>query len=234
MAHWYHGITKVYIIAFSKLFSDIHIHRVNAADATIKDIKVPLVYASKNKLSYVLQQNPETASASIVLPVIGFNIEGLAFNPQRKLNSLNQLQVDDGKSMYEGLPYDYQMSVSIRTKYQDDLWQILEQALYYFKPDVSLDVKELTYTGFARDVMVTLNGVNFNNELELNQAEESSRHFEADLDLTLKGYIYPSETDDKIIEHIDVNFINDLNNQILNISHDFIDPDIITTKTITG
>lgn len=234
MAHWYHGITKVYIIAFSKLFSDIHIHRVDSGDATVRDIKVPLVYASKNKLSYVLQQNPDTTAASIVLPVIGFNIEGLQFNPQRKLNSLNQLQVDPDNSIYEGLPYDYQLSVSIRTKYQDDLWQVLEQVLYYFKPDVSLDVKELAYGDFARDVMVTLNGVSFQNELEMSQSEESSRHFEADLDLTLKGYIYPNAATDKIIEHTDVNFINKLNEQIVNISHDFIDPDIITTKTITG
>jgi hypothetical protein len=229
MAYFYNATTKVYIVAFSKLFSDIHVHRVDPADQVVKDIKVPLVYASKNKISYELQKNPDASAASVVLPVIGFNIEGLTYSPQRKLNSLNQLNVDDGKSMYEGVPFDYQFAVNIRTKYQDDLWQILEQVLYYFKPDVSLDVKELAHPDFARDVQVTLNAVSFENELELSQAEESQRNFIANLDCTLKGYVYPSASDDVIIEHVTVNLFDNLNAEIARISHDFIDPDIITT-----
>jgi hypothetical protein len=231
MPYFYNGTTKVYIIAFAKLFSDIHVHRLDGADQVVKDIKVPLLYASKNKISYALQGNENSSTAAIVLPVIGFNIEGLVFSPQRKLNSLNNMIVDDGKSMYEGVPFDYNFTVNIRTKYQDDMWQILEQVLYYFKPDVSLDVKELSHPDFARDVQVTLNGVSFENELELSQAEESQRDFIASLDLVLKGYVYPSESTDTIIEHIDVNLENKINALIANISHDFVDPNIITTIT---
>ena len=51
MNHFYHKITRTYIIAFSKLFSAIHIKRFDGDDTEIKDIKVPLVYASKSKLS---------------------------------------------------------------------------------------------------------------------------------------------------------------------------------------
>lgn len=236
MSYFYNATTKVYIIAFSKLFSNIHIHRTDGLGATVKDIKVPLLYASKNKISYALQANPDSSTSAIILPVIGFNIEGLAFAPQRKLNSLNSLCVADGKSIYEGVPYDYSFNVNIRTKYQDDLWQILEQVLYYFKPEVSLNVKELGLGNpdFNRDVQVTLNSVSFENELELSQAEDSQRDFIASLDLTLKGYFYPNASSliaDTLIEHVDSNFINSLNNQIANISHDFIDPDIITTIT---
>jgi hypothetical protein len=229
--YFYNGTTKTYIVAFAKIFSDIHVHRVDAQDAVVKDIKVPLVYASKNKISYELQKVTETGAASIVLPIIGFNIEGMAFSPQRKLNSLNSLCVDTDRSMYEGVPYDYTMIVNIRTKYQDDLYQILEQVLYYFKPDIALDVKELSHPLFARDVQVTLNGISFENEIEMDQAEESQREFVASLDLVLKGYVYPNDTVDNIIEHIDVNFIDKLNVEIANISHDFVDPDIITTIT---
>ena len=232
MAHFYNNITKTYIVAFSKLFSDIHVKRINSVDVEIKDLKVPLIYASKNKLSYMLQRNTESSDAALVLPAIGFIIEGMEFDPQRKMNSLNQITVEEGQSIYEGMPWNYNFSLTIKTKYQDDYWQIIEQVLYYFKPDVSLDVKELPHTDYVRDVQVTLVGVSLNNELEMDQ--ESSRSFEANLDFVLKGFIYPSFMVDSVIEHIDIDFINKLDNDILNISHDWIGPtkdDVVTTIT---
>jgi hypothetical protein len=229
--YFYNATTKVYIIAFSKLFSGLHVKRYDSDDNETKDIKVPLVYATKNKISYELQKNPDSSTASIVLPVIGFNIDGLSFAPQRKLSSLNSMTVDTEQSMYEGVPYDYQFTVNIRTKYQDDLWQILEQVLYLFKPDISLDVKELSYPDYSRDVQVVLNSTSFENELELTQEPESQRGFIATLDLTLKGFVYPSVMNDTLIEHIDVNLNNELDKLMVNISHDWIPPDIVTTIT---
>ena len=205
MIHFYNSSSKTYIIAFSKLLSNIHVKRTDSTNQEIKDLKVPLVYASKNKLSYMLQRNNESDSAALVLPAIGFVIGGLQFDPQRKMNSLNQITVEQDRSIYEGMPWNYNFQVTIKTKYQDDFWQILEQVLYYFKPDANLDVKELPYVDYVRDVQVTLLGVDLNTELEMDS--ESQRSFEANLDFVLKGYIYPSAMDDNVIEHIDVNFI---------------------------
>ena len=232
MAYFYNQSTRTYIVAFSKLLSNIHVKRIDSADQEIKDLKVPLVYASKNKLSYMLQRNPDSDAASLVLPAIGFVIGGLQFDPQRKMSSLNQITVEPERSIYEGMPWNYSFQVTIKTKYQDDFWQILEQILYYFKPDVTLDVKELAYADYVRDVQVTLLGADLNNELEMDQ--ESQRSFEANLDFVLKGYIYPSAMDDHLIEHVDVDFINNLNEEILNISHDWVGPELTdVTTTIT-
>jgi len=229
MAHFYNESTKKYIVAFSKLFSDFHVKRYDSEGIEVKDIKVPLVYASKRKISYLLQQNENTKAASIVLPSIGFNIEGITYSSERKLNSLNEISVSDTHSMYEGVPYDYDIEVTVRTKYQDDYWQIIEQILYLFKPELTLDVKELDYDDFKRDVMVTLESVTLEDELELDQAEDSVRSFRAGLGFKLKGYIYPTSTEDKVIHHVDVNFYTDraLTNLLFNISHDYYEEGII-------
>jgi hypothetical protein len=229
MAHWYHSGTKTYIVAFAKIFSDIHIKRIDAGDVEVKDIKVPLVYASKNKLSYQLAQNADTSSTSIVLPVIGFNIESLEFDPVRKLNSLNSRTVGQDQSIYEGIPYNYNFSVNIKSKYQDDLWQMLEQILYYFKPDTFLDVKELPFADYVRDVKVILESTDLNMENEYDQ--DSSREVGATLNFILQGFIYPPTTADTVIHHVDVNFINNLDLQIVNLTHDWMDPNIVTTLT---
>ncbi len=232
MTYFYNSSTKTYIVAFSKLFSDIHVKRFNSAEVEQKDIKVPLIYASKRKLSYLLQQNPRTTGASFVLPVISFVIEGLDFNSERKMNNLNEHQVSSTESIYAGQPWDYNFELTVRTKYQDDYWQILEQILYLMKPEVSLDVKELKdFPTWVRDTMVTLESVSLENDLELSQEEDSVRDFRASLSFKLKGFIYPASTEDTRIEHIDVNFIDYLDNEIVNISHDWIPPDIKTTIT---
>jgi len=223
MSYFYNGTTKSYIIAFSKLFSDVHIKRVDAVDTEVKDVKVPLVYASKQKLSYKLQNVDD--SISIVLPVIGFNIESIEYDPVRKLNSLNEIRVNDSQYVFEGLPYNYNFSVTIKTKYQDDMWQILEQVLYYFKPGTSLNVKELPFSTDNRDILVNLLGTDLN--FETNYGEQESRELEANLQFALKGYIYPSVSDDKIINEINIDFVNKLDIEILSLSHDFINPDNI-------
>ncbi len=231
MDYFYNGITKTYIIGFSKLFSNVFVKRTNSSDQVIKTIKVPIIFASKSKLSYLLQANDSTGSARLVTPVISFNIEGLEFAPDRNISSLNDITVDDNESMYEGIPYNYNFSVNIRTKYQDDYWQILEQVLYLFKPDITLDVKELPYPDYVRDITINLNSVALDNELDMTQDEDSSRGFIASLEFTLRGFIYPASTTDKIIEHIEVNMTDSLDHIMTTINHDFIDPDIITTIT---
>lgn len=228
MNHWYNGIAKTYIVAFSKLFSDIHVKRIDAGDQEVKDIKVPLIYASKQKLSYLLQNTED--KISLVLPAISFNIESIEYDPTRKLNSLNEVRVNDSQFIFEGIPYNFNFSVTIKSKYQDDLWQILEQALYYFKPGTSLNVKELPFSTDDRDVLVSLLSTDLNFESDF--GEEESRELEANLQFVLKGHIYPSVSDDKIIEHVDVDFINKLDEQIANISHDFIGPSQNDVETI--
>jgi len=228
MTHFYNSTTKTYIIAISRIFSDIHVKRYTSARVASKDIKVPLIYAPKRKVSQVLQQTADTASAGLVLPAMSFYIEGMQFDSERKMNSLNEVSVSSTSTMYEGIPYTYDFNFRIRTKYQDDYWQILEQVLYLFKPELSLDVKELNphSSSYLRDVMVTLESVALDNDLELTQDEDSSREFNASLSCLLKGYVYPPVIEDENrIEHIDVNFINDIDAELENISHDWVGPD---------
>ena len=232
LTHYYNASTKTYIAAFSKLFSGVHVKRYTSAGVEVKDIKVPLVYASKRKISYLLNQNTTSEPASIVLPVIGFNIVAIDFDSERRLNPLNEHSVSSTESIYEGMPWNYNIEVTVRTKYQEDYWQIIEQLLYLFKPEVTLDIKELSaYPTWIRDTMVTLESISVENDTELSQDEDDVRDFRATMSFLLKGIIYPASTADSLIEHIDVNFINDIDETIAQVAWDWVSPDEVLTIT---
>jgi hypothetical protein len=232
--YWYNETTKNYIIAISKLFSDIHVKRVNDSDVEIKDIKVPLVYASKRKINYKLNRNPNTESASLVLPVIGFNLENINYNSNRKLNSINKIPTSSSQYVFEGVPYDYTFDITIKTKYQDDMFQIVEQLLYQFKPEVNLNIKEIPSLNISRDCKIKLNDVNLNFETELTQAEDSIRELEASLNITLEGFVYPMIKDSVFIYEVindikEYEYLGQEEQEILTrITHTWQDPDIIT------
>ncbi len=206
MAHWYNETIKQYVVAFAKPLSDIHVKRVRSDNTEVKDLKVPLVYASKNKLSYILQRKADTENVSSIFPLMGFNISGIDYNPERKLSSLNEITVNNNQYMFEGTPYDIHFDVAIKSKYQDDMYQILEQILYFFKPDISLEVKEINGLDMVKDVKIRLESIGVENELEL--TEESSRHFQTTLSFVLEGNIYPSIQDSKFIYDVYTNLRN--------------------------
>lgn len=205
MSYWYHQTTKQYIIAVSKLFSNIHVKRKDAEGTELKDVKVPLMYATKRKLTNQLQHNLEADGVSVIYPAMAFYITSLEMSPQRKLSTSNEIVVDENRYVYEAVPYDYNFEVTIQTKYQDDFWQIVEQVLYYFKPDISLDIIELPELGITRDVLITLEGFDIETPEELDADAESSRYFEATLSLNLQGAIYPPVKDNVFIYDVIAN-----------------------------
>jgi len=207
MSYWYHKTSRQYIIAIANLFSDIHVKREDGNGNEIKDIKVPLMYGTKRKMAMSLQRNENAENASFIYPAMSFNIVDLEYNGQRKLNTVNEIKVDDTHHTFEAVPYDYNFEVTVKTKYQNDLWQIVEQILYYFKPDVSLDIKEATDLNITRDVLIKLENMSIMTD-ELDDSAESSRSFEATFNLVLHGAIYPPIKDDVIILDVHANVRN--------------------------
>jgi hypothetical protein len=47
---WYHGITRKSIIAFGVMFNNLNVRRRDNAGNIQQTIRVPLAYASKNKM----------------------------------------------------------------------------------------------------------------------------------------------------------------------------------------
>ena len=237
---FYWGMTKKYIVAFNHIINDIHVIRQDVDGNTVKDIKCPVTYATKSKLFYYLQRNENIGSKiSTFLPRISFVITGLEFDMTRKINNLNETDIQTANGtqtfQYIGVPYNFNISMNIWSVYMHDLLQIIEQMATFFKPDFSMTVNEIPEFNIQKNIPVVLNSIELDIE---NEFEEEDRVLMANADFTLKGYLYPPVTDSKIIEHMRIKVIDDTLDdnkpmETILIDWDRIN-DEITTEIITG
>jgi hypothetical protein len=93
---YYHGIIRKCIVGFGSLFSDIYIDRRegdSVTGAVIQRLQVPLAYAPKEKWIVRLDQDPSLENhVYTTLPRMSFEIIGYNYDPQRKVNRMQQLK----------------------------------------------------------------------------------------------------------------------------------------------
>jgi hypothetical protein len=234
--HWYFNTIKTYIIAISHIFSDIHVNRLDTNGIVVKDIQVPMTYAGKTKLFYKLQRDSEVdKKINTILPRISFLFDSMKRDSTRSTTYSNTLTItSDGMTedfQYNPIPYDFNFSATIWSKYTDDILQIIEQLCSFFDPDFTVTVHEIPALNITKDISIILNDINVQTE---NEFDDDDRLLTADLDLTLKGYIYKPITNESVIKHIIVNMKNLETQEILEtINHIWndINQDIDTTIT---
>jgi hypothetical protein len=194
---FYHQTLRKYIIIFGTLFNDIIIDRRTGSSQSgdiAQRIKVPLTYAPQEKMLARLEQDP-TASrkASIVLPRMSFELLGLTYAADRKMNTtIRQVKATTDKSkianMYNPVPYDLQMQLNIFTTFAEDATYILENILPFFTPEWSVTVDLVPDIGLKYDVPVILNSSTQQDTYEGDF--ETRRALIWTLDFTMKGLMF--------------------------------------------
>ena len=97
--YFYNETIRKTIIAFGSLFNDIYCERRDAAGVAVQTLKVPLAYGPKQKFIIRLEGDPNLdTKVAITLPRIGFEINGLDYAPERKLNRIMKKRKVQGKS----------------------------------------------------------------------------------------------------------------------------------------
>jgi len=213
---FYYNIIRKYIVAFGSLFNDIHVIRSKTDGTLVKDITVPITFASKDKakmqINSIHSRHNEELNIGAIIPRISYTLIGMEPDPTRVLNPLQtraqMIDADDNSStsILVGKPYNFNFQLSIWTKYQDDMFQIIEQALHFFNPEYTLTLKEIPEIGMQTNIPIILQSVQTAFETEFD--EMSWRVIRFDMDFVVKGFIYPPITDDKIIEKIKLNYLD--------------------------
>jgi len=237
---FYYNIIRKYVVAFGSLFNDIHVIRSKADGTLVKDITVPITFASKDKARNQINSihsrynEDKTIGAKIgaILPRISYTMIGMEPDPTRMINALQtraqNISSSDNSStsVLVGKPFTFNFTLSIWSKYLDDMFQIIEQSLHFFNPEYTVTLKEIPEIGIESNIPISLLSVAPAFETEFD--EMSWRVIRFDMDFTLKGYIYPPITDDKIIEKIKLNF-NDMNTEekLSFMQTEFIDDDVM-------
>ena len=122
--HFYHEIIRKTIVGFGTLFNNIELRRTDKSGNIIQTIKVPLAYGPREKFLARLDAEPRLdgrAEAQIQLPRISFEMNGITYDPSRKLSPVNVCvtpKSGDTKAVYKQyspVPYnlDFELNVFI-------------------------------------------------------------------------------------------------------------------------
>ena len=158
---FYHGVIRKTTIAFGALFNSISIVNNDAKGKNKKIVLVPIAYAAKDKYITRLRQDPDISKQKeISLPRMSFEMMGVNYDTERKLNKINKVKSDTGETFqYTPVPYILQFELSTYTKTTEDNLQIMEQILPYFTPDFTLSVKMLENPDIIQDIPISLMSV---------------------------------------------------------------------------
>ena len=171
--YFYHEILRRTIVSFGSLFNNITIKHNNSSNEVISSIKVPLAYGPTQKFLARLEQSPNlNAPVQMTLPRMSFEFVGLNYDAGRKVTTtqtfLSAVTTDKTKprKSYMPVPYNMSFELSIMSKLNDDMLQIIEQIIPYFQPAYTMSVDLVETIGEKRDIPIVLEGISMQDDYE--------------------------------------------------------------------
>ena len=211
--YFYNEIFRSVIIGFGSLFNGIEIQHKDENDSTFSVIKVPLAYGPTQKFLARLKQNPDlNAPVQMTLPRMSFEFTNLAYDSSRKSTQTQTVVYTspDGtetKKGYLPVPYNMTITLSIYTKLNDDMLQIIEQIVPYFQPGYTLPIKFLGNLNEVINVPVQLDNIDMSDDYEGNF--DTRRALIYTITFTAKTYVFGplKDVSSDIIKKVTVGYV---------------------------
>jgi|TARA_R110000796_G_scaffold232447_1_gene350710 hypothetical protein len=216
---YYHETIRKVVVAFGTMFNNISLVRKDSDGKVVQSMKVPLAYGPRQKFLVRLAEDPDlTKQVAVTLPRIGFEINGLTYDPARKLNRIQKFKkTKTGNSkkletQYMPVPYNVGFELYVLAKNSDDALQIVEQILPYFQPEYTLTLNDMSEMGIKRDVPIVLNSISYEDDYEGDFANRRALIYT--LSFTAKFYLYGPVTSQSIIKTVQVDQFTDVKTNI--------------------
>lgn len=192
--NFYFSTIRKYVTLFGTLFDDITIIRTDADKHLNAVIKVPVTYASNDKMIARMEQDPDIdrQTSTPTLPIMSFEMTNLTYDNTRKLNTIGRSAVAGANNsysyQYNPVPYNIGFKLYIYVKNAEDGTKIVEQILPYFTPDFTTTIKLIPEMNIKMDIPIVMNTITQEDKYTGDFRER--RAIVWTLDFTLKGYIY--------------------------------------------
>ena len=193
--YFYHEILRRTIISFGSLFNGIEIKHLDSSGSVDEVIKVPLAYGPTQKFLARLEQSADlNKPTSITLPRMSFEFTGLQYDGTRKVTTTQTFKSQSVgiataiRKTYMPVPYNMSFELSIFTKLNDDMLQIVEQILPYFQPAYTLSVNLVDTIGEKRDIPIVIENVTMQDDYEGNYNTRRSLLYT--IRFTAKTYLF--------------------------------------------
>lgn len=214
---FYHQHIRKAIIAFGTIFNNINVERKNSSGAVEQTVRVPLAYSTKQKFMTRIERVSDSSTrgeVALTLPRMGFEIQGLQYDPSRKTTIINKNKavgvgddVQTVRTAFNSAPFNMNLALYIFAKNQDDGLQIAEQILPYFNPDFNVTINDLPELGIKRDIKITLDNVMYEDEYE--GAFENRLSIVWTLNFTMRLNFYSNVANQSVIKKTIADIYND-------------------------
>lgn len=212
--YFYNAILPKTLYAFGTLFNNIYIKHKDDESEIVSTIKVPLAYGPTQKFLARLEQSPDPSKPiQITTPRMAMEIIKLTYNSNQKAVATKTFNaVDkDGKvrTSYLPVPYTLNLELSIFTKFEEDMFQIVEQILPYFQPNYAVTVKFIEEINEKRDIFFNLDDISMTDDYEGNFEKRRSLIWTLKFSANIFFFIPISsaDTDKNIIKKVSYGFI---------------------------
>jgi len=210
--YYYHQIIRKTIIAFGTLFNEIYIKHLDKDGDVYNEMKVPLAYGPTQKFLARLEQQADlNKPIAITLPRMSFEMTSIQYDSTRKSGVTQSFKALDGnnlKKVFMPVPYNVGMQLSIMSKLNDDVLQIIEQILPYFQPSFNLTIDLVDSIGEKRDIPIVLDSISFTDDYE---GDYSTRRILIyTLNFTAKTHLFGpiADSTDGLIRKVQVDYYN--------------------------
>ena len=210
----YNRSIRKLVIAFGNLFNNLTLVRYNEDLTEQERILVPIAYAPKELYVKRLESDPDlNKKTQITLPRLSFDMMGLSYDSNRKLNTNTQNFSNRNSSsvisQYNPVPYDFDFNLYLYVRNIEDGTQLIERILSNFTPDYTVKIDMMPNMNIVKEVPIILNSASHETTYEGNRDSET-RTIIWTLSFTVKGYIFGESTTSNII----TNSIITINNSV--------------------
>lgn len=185
---------KDMISGFISALGDIVIRRYDN-DRNITDkLRVTMMYAPKQRVLFDIINK----SKAIVLPAVSVYQAGMTRDPTRVFNKLDGSYYDTdltGRDVAERLlqpvPVDLAVNVSIISRYQEDIDQIITNWAPYFDPYIIIEWRVPNFGHLIKTPVEWSGSVNMTYPVDI--AAETPYRITADTSFTIKGWLFKAQ-----------------------------------------
>jgi hypothetical protein len=196
---------KDIVTQFISAFDDVVISRHNRDRSVEKQIKVRYVYAPKQRVVHDLTNKAK----HITLPVIAVNISSVSRDPARVFNKIlgsHHPRVDElagyevrnrNDFLKPPTPIDISLSMSILTRYQTDMDQILSNFIPYTNPYIV--ISWTTPEGLLQEQQEIRSQVLWDGSVSMTYPDsitaDTQYRVAADVNFVIKGWLFRDTVD---------------------------------------
>jgi hypothetical protein len=213
--YFYNESIRKVVIVFGSLFNNIQIQQRNDEGEVFFKGKVPIAYGPTQKFLARLREVPDlNKPVQITLPRMSYELVGLSYDSSRKVTTTTSFCAKDINNnalrmTFMPAPYNINFELSILTKHNDDMLQIIEQIIPYFQPNLKISATLLDSIAEKRDLDIVLDNISTSDTYEGDFRERRALIYT--LKFTVKTYIFgpvsSNSLDSQIIKKVSIGLV---------------------------